>query len=93
MIDKCQGGKSMRAKIKLVGMKRVSGVSTKTNQPYDFTEVSFTYPVKNYTGIKAASAIVDADLIEGINLEVGKEFDAFFHEVKGKVYIDGLLKV
>ena len=83
----------MRATIRVCGLgQRRSGVSSKTNKPFDFQSVSFTYDDAYTTGEAAATALVNGPDIDSLGgLKIGQEYDAVYHTYNGKVIIDALL--
>ena len=84
----------MRTTITVCGVgQRKTGVSPKNNQPYDFQQVSFTYPDKWTTGEAAATSLVNGSDIDAVGgqIMVGMQYDAVYHTYGGKVIIDALL--
>ena len=84
----------MRATITVCGVgQRKTGVSTKTNKPYDFQAVSFTYPDQYTTGEAAATALINGPDIDSIGgqIMIGMQYDVVYHTFGGKVIIDALL--
>lgn len=83
----------MRSNITIVGLgQRKMGVSQKTNKPYDFLPVSFTYDDPFFTGQKAATANIPGPDIDNIGgLKIGQQYDAVFHNYNNAVVIDALL--
>ena len=83
----------MRSYITIVGLgQRKSGVSQKTNKPYDFQPVSFTYDDPNTVGQKAATSNIagpDIDALGG--LKIGQQYDAVYHNYNNAVIVDALL--
>ena len=83
----------MRSYITIVGLgQRKSGVSQKTNKPYDFQPVSFTYDDPNTVGQKAATSNIagpDIDALGG--LKIGQVYDVVWHPFKNSVIVDALL--
>lgn len=84
----------MRNAIQIVGLgNRMTGTSSKTGRAYDFQSISFTYPDKFTTGVKAATASVngpDIDALPG-GLMIGREYDAVYHTSGNAIYIDAIL--
>ena len=83
----------MRAYITIVGLgQRKSGVSQKTNKPYDFQPVSFVYDDAYTTGQKAATANIPGPDIDSLGgLKIGQAYDAVFHNYNYTVVVDALL--
>lgn len=81
----------MRSTITIVGVgERKFGVS-KAGKPYDFTEVSFTYEVPGYAGVKAESANFSAAALGDYKPEVGDVVEAVMHQANYRTYIDAIL--
>lgn len=83
----------MRVYMKVVGLgSRKTGVSSKTNKPYDFQPVSVVYDDAYTTGQKAATVNMsgpDIDAKGGLN--IGQELDVVFHTYNNSVVIDAVL--
>lgn len=85
----------MRNAIQIVGLgNRMTGTSSKTGRAYDFQSVSFTYPDKFTTGVKAATASVNGPDIDALGgLTIGREYDAVYHVSGNAIYIDAILGI
>ncbi len=84
----------MRNTIQIVGLgDRMKGTSKKTGKDYDFQSVSFLYPDKFTTGMKAATAAINGAELDAIGgLSIGMEYDAVYHTGPGNaIYIDAIL--
>lgn len=84
----------MRKYITIVGIgKRMAGVSAKTNNPYDFTPVSFQYDDVRFTGVRCATANVSADAFGGILPEIGATYECVMREdfKTGRVFVEAIL--
>ena len=84
----------MRKTITIIGVgDRRQGVSAKTNKPYDFTPVSFTYDVPFMYGVKAATANVAQDCMGDYTPLIDDVIEVIMHEDyrTGSVYIDAVL--
>lgn len=83
----------MRAYMKVVGLgARRSGVSSKTNKPYDFQAVSVLYDDQYTTGQKAATVNISGKDVDSVGgLHIGQEYDVVFHTYNNQVVIDALL--
>lgn len=60
--------------VTVIGYQYREGTSKKTNKPYAAFFVSVTYPVNQYTGVKAEELFVSKEAAEGIVPEVGKQY-------------------
>lgn len=84
----------MRTTITIKGVgSRKAGISSKTQKPYDFTPVHFTYDSPYVTGEAAACSSIDAGTLHGYEPRVGDVFEAFVREDyrTGRVYVDGFI--
>ena len=84
----------MRKTITIIGVgDRRQGVSAKTNKPYDFTPVSFTYEMPFVSGVKGATANVAQDCMPNYSPRVGDSVEVVMREDfrTGSVYIDAVL--
>ena len=83
----------MRTNIKIVGLgKRMKGKSSKTGNDYDFQSVSFVYPDKFTTGVKAATCNMQGEGIDAIGgLTVNEEREAFVETYNNVTRIVGIL--
>ena len=83
----------MRATITVVGLgQRKQGISDKTKKPYDFQNVSFTYPDAYTTGESAATSLVGGPDIDAVGgLRIGQQYDVAYHTYSGKVIIDAII--
>ncbi len=82
----------MRTTAKIVGIGlRKSGLSKKTNKPYDFIPVSIVYPNKDTEGLCAATCNVDSDMFAKCKVELNQEREIFYHGFTGNITIDGIL--
>lgn len=80
-----------RSKMKILGIgKRVNGISQKTNNPYDFTPVSFVFPRPGFDGFCGVTVNVDTPEIPA-GLAVNAEVDVVYHYIKDKMYVDAIL--
>lgn len=78
----------MKKTIQIVGIgQRKVGISAKTKQPYDFTEVSIVFDDKNFTGQKAETIAFDQDILDHIKLEVGGIYEAEIFSMNFKTRI------
>lgn len=83
----------MRKFISIVGVgKRMSGTG-KTGKPYDFTPVAFTYDDQYISGVKCATANINADSMAGYSPAVGDTVEVVMREdyKTGRVYVDAVL--
>lgn len=83
----------MRKIINIVGVgDRRQGISKKTNRPYDFTPISFTFEDPFTTGLKAASTLLSQDCCpDGYTPFVGESVEVFLRgDRTGEWYIDGV---
>ncbi len=82
----------MRTTAKIVGIGlRRSGVSKKTNKPYDFIPVSIVYPSKDTEGLCAATSNIDSEMFAQCKVELDQTRDIFYHGFSGSIVIDGII--
>ena len=83
----------MRTVAKVVGIgARKSGISNKTNRPYDFTPFHLIYKDKGTEGAAAASPLVDQSILDPIPLpKIGDEIDIVYHFANGNMTVDAIL--
>lgn len=83
----------MRKIINIVGVgDRKQGIS-KSNKPYDFTPISFTFEDPYMTGLKAANTLLWQNCCpDGYTPCVGESVEVFMREDRdtGRYYIDGV---
>ena len=82
----------MRNLVQVLGVgQRKSGISKRTRQPYDFTEVSFGFPDPGFDGLRCETVSVDSVLLGDRSLAAGETVDAVYHQYNFKTYIDAIL--
>lgn len=83
----------MRTVAKVVGIgARKSGISNKTNRPYDFTPFHLIYKDSGTEGCAAASPLVDQSILDPIaKPKVGDEIDIVYHFANGSMTVDAIL--
>lgn len=85
----------MRRYINIVGVgQRRKGVSEKSNRPYDFTPIAFTYEHESMSGLAAGQTLLSADCCPpGYNPSVGETVEVFMRmDYKSRqIVIDGVL--
>lgn len=84
----------MRKYINIVGVgNRMAGTGKSSGKPYDFTPVAFTYDDKLTTGLKAATANINADSLAGYVPAIGDSVEVVMREdyKTGRVFIDAVL--
>ena len=81
----------MRKTVNVCGVNHVSGISKKTDKPYDFTEIHFTYQDDYVAGLKADHATVNQSMIGNRQILVGEDLDMVFHVYQNRVVVDAVL--
>lgn len=77
-----------RTVVNVVGMaKRRTGVSKKTEKPFDFCEVAVTY-VNQWGDDAVAIANLDGPVLDKLGVKVGDQYEASVITVNGKTYVD-----
>lgn len=78
----------MRKTVEVIGIgERKLGVSKKTNQKYDFTEVAIAFEHKRFNGRRCEVVAIDCEMLEQHPLSVGEVFDAEVYEMNFKTRI------
>lgn len=80
----------MRKHATIFGVVRCTGTSTKTNKPYDFTEIHFAYDDSNIIGQKCGCASIDTSALP-YPVHPGDCVDMVFHYANGRCFIDAVL--
>ncbi len=79
----------MKIKCTVVGVgKRKAGVGKRSGQPYDFMDISCTYPSPDVTGERAETLVVDTSLLAGRDIAPGDTLDMIVHQANFKTYVD-----
>lgn len=81
----------MRKVVNVCGVNHAKGVSKKTNNPYDFTEIHFTYQDDYVAGLKADNAIINQKMLGDREIMVGEDLDLVFHVYQNRVVVDAVL--
>lgn len=84
----------MRKHINIVGVgRRMAGVGKTSNNPYDFTPVSFTYEDSRTNGVKAATCNINQTDMGSYTPCVGDVVEVVMREDfrSGKVYVDAVI--
>ena len=77
-----------RTTVTVIGMgDRVTGKNRDTGKPYDFRKVAFSFT--NAWGSQDVSVnIVDGDLLDELNVQVGGSYAAVVNQIKKVYYIE-----
>lgn len=84
----------MRKYVNIVGVgRRMAGIGKKSNQPYDFTPLSFTFEDPKFSGLRCATVNVNADAMNGYTPSIGDSIECVMHEdfTSGRLYVDAIL--
>lgn len=82
----------MRKTVQIMGVgSRKTGISKRTQKPYDFTEISIGYDSPDFFGQRCETVAVDASLLNGVALAPGEVIDIVCHEYNFKLVIDAIL--
>ena len=82
----------MRATVQIMGVgPRKTGISKRTQKPYDFTEISIGYEFGDFIGQRCETVAVDASVLNGASLAPGEVIDIVCHEYNFKLVIDAIL--
>ena len=78
----------MRGKVTVIGMAdRVTGKNRYTGKDYDFRNVAFAF--ENQYGSNDISVnIVDGCILDDLDVQTGKSYNAVINQVKKIYYID-----
>lgn len=78
----------MRGKVTVIGMAdRVTGKNRDTGKDYDFRKVAFAF--ENQYGSNDISVnIVDGSILDDLDVQTGKSYNAVINQVKKIYYID-----
>lgn len=78
----------MRTVVTVVGMSdRRTGVSKKTEKPFDFCEMAVIF-VNQWEQNAVAVATLDGPLMDKLQVRVGNKYDAVVNTYNNKTYID-----
>ena len=81
----------MKRTEKIVGIGHRTGISKKTNNPYDFYIAFTTYHENGVEGIATGQHFInDYDVV---SLIIGNEYDIISHYVNGREYVDAIIPV
>lgn len=79
--------------VTVIGMAdRVTGKNKETGKPFDFRRVAFSF-VNNYGSNDVSINIVDGDILDELDVQVGAEYIAAVNQVKKVYYIDLIERV
>lgn len=79
--------------VTVIGMAdRVTGKNKETGKPFDFRRVAFSF-VNNYGSNDVSINIVDGDILDELDVQVGTEYIAAVNQVKKVYYIDLIERV
>lgn len=83
----------MRSTIQIVGLGDRKTGTSKAGKPYDFVPISFLFPDKYTTGMKAATTLMYGPEFDACGpVMIGQEYDAVYHTgPNGAVYIDAII--
>lgn len=82
----------MRKMCTVVGVgQRKAGLSKKSGQKYDFTEIAISYLMDGFVGEKCETVAFDAAVIGDRVIGPGDTLDLVFHQANFKTYIDAIL--
>lgn len=66
----------MKTTIEIVGVgERKTGVSQKTNKPYDLVNIAYEYPDRNIEGVNATNQIIEGKWLDEYNVHVGSKHE------------------
>lgn len=74
--------------VTVIGMgDRITGKNRETGKTYDFRKVAFSF-VNNYGSNDVSINIVDGDVLDELDVQIGKNYIAAVNQVKKVYYID-----
>ena len=77
-----------RCVLTVVGMAdRMKGTSKNTGKAYDLVEVAVTF-CNQWGSNSVACSFLPGDLVDELDVKVGRKYDAVVNQVNGKSYID-----
>lgn len=82
----------MKTTIKIVGIgERKTGVSQKTQKPYDLVNIAYTYADNRMDGCNATNQIIDGSWLDEYKLEIGREFECVMSYRNYQPYIVAII--
>jgi hypothetical protein len=77
-----------RISVTVIGMgDRVTGKNRDTGKPYDFRKVAFGF-VNSYGSNDVSVNTVDGSILDELNVQIGRSYNASVNQVKKVYYID-----